>query len=388
MSRHINLYQAFELDPRASPGELGHRLTERLNRTPAAQAQARAHLETARRILADPYRRSVYDRHLGDPRAEPITPAVLDAMARLAQPGPVAPGPVPPGPGRPGPAQSGPVFAASGPAPVPTPGHRGGRGKILGAGAAVIVIILAVVVGIAALSGGGSPSANACSDIVFIGAAGSGQRVGKKLTAHDGMGKFVNETYKNLLNDANEAGKTIEKRVVEYTAAPVTKALTTEFEESVADGTTTAASMIETAVTKCSGSTIVAAGYSQGAMVMHRALHGMSPDESVVGLLIADGDRLPTDPNVMRGGKAAALPGIAYSNLGVEVSGVDRTRYFADEWRGRLLSWCLKGDTVCANTPGKIDFDFGAGALIHTTGYEPADWRSWLAERALGSGDQ
>ncbi len=265
--------------------------------------------------------------------------------------------------------------------PPPQAPRRSGRNKWIAWGAGALAIVLGLLVGVVLTSK--SSSRSECPDIVFIGAAGSGQRSAEKITINSGMGPFVDLTYKNLLSDANDVGKTIEKRPVEYLAAPISTVLTDVFKSSVETGAQAATRMINEAVKECRDSVIVAAGYSQGAMVLHRALHGIEPNKSVVGLLIADGDRIPTDQNMLFGGGAAALPGISYTETGVSLSGVGTARFFPAGWRGNLLSWCMKGDTVCANTPGKIDFDFGAGALIHTNGYDAETWRPWLKKKVL-----
>lgn len=390
MARHIDLYQAFGLNRTAGSPELAQQLTGRLSHTDPADSGLREQIAVARTILADPQRRAAYDAHLADQAAPPITEHVLAAMAATPTARPPAAagfsGQVPSqgAPHTTGAMSPQPVYRTSQQAPMPGLAARRGVGKKwLFAGAGGLVVLLVLVIGVVAAGGGGVGSN--CADIVFIGAAGSGQRTETKVTQYDGMGEFVSTTYVNLLNDANDAGKSVEKRVVEYPAAPITTALSETFSTSVEAGAQTAKSMIGDVIGECGESTtIVAAGYSQGAMVMHRALHGTTQNGSIVGVLIADGDRIPTDPNVLFGGGAANLPGIAYSELGISASGVEQARFFPANWRDSLVSWCLAGDTVCANTPGKIDFDLGAGAYIHTKGYDPSAWRPWVKKRVLG----
>lgn len=390
MARHIDLYQAFNLNPAFSPAELGQQLSEQLLRTDPANDRLRGQLEIARAILGDPTRRAAYDRRLADPYAEPMTPEVLGVLAAQQ---PAGPGPTTQFAGQQAPP---PATAMAPPAPMapgapmppggaqPQPGAgRGTLGKRwLVGGAAGLVLLLVLLIAVIVGTRTDSAQSN-CADIVFIGAAGSGQRSGEKLATDDGMGELVNETYKNLLADANAAGLSVERRVVEYPAAAISTVLSAAFKTSIETGVTTASQMLDQAMGECKGSKIVASGYSQGAMVMNRALREIEPNGSVAAVLIADGDRLPEDPNVLFGGDAAALPGIAFSNLGADYSGVGQAEMFSSEWRGDLLSWCARGDTICSNTPGKVDFDFGAGALVHTTGYNANDWRSWLKEKVI-----
>lgn len=374
MRTHLDIYHAHQLDRIRSSAELAQQLTEQLAAADPRDTMARRRLETARTILGDPARRATYDQQLANPTAPLITEQVLGVLAGqpLAGQQPLT---VPPGQ---------PLLP-----PVGVRRQRRISKKVLAAGVGGLVVLMVIV--IAAVAGTESDSASAsasakCADIVFIGAAGSGQRDAEKLAVDDGMGKFVNETYQNLLSDANDAGVSIEKRPVVYPAAPVSTLASQPqvFKSSLETGTTTATQMINEVVDQCPKSKVVAAGYSQGAMVMHRALRTIAPGSSITGVLIADGDRMPTDPNVIHKGRAADYTGISSTDLGITLSGIDSVTYFSSDWQGRLLSWCMKGDTVCSNNPGKFDFDFGAGMAIHSSGYKPNDWRPFLKQQVLG----
>ncbi|MGO1275227.1 cutinase family protein [Corynebacterium variabile] len=131
-------------------------------------------------------------------------------------------------------------------------------GWILGA----VVLVIVVVMGMADAfvlgnRGGGEDErdeASGCSDVEFIGAAGSGQRTVDTLTdtpVHSGVG--------------------------EYPALPVPggmdRAAWTDFLGSVSTGADTAEALIRDALATCEDATIVVAGYSQGAPcpAAHRA---------------------------------------------------------------------------------------------------------------------
>src|SRR5262249_61456752 len=60
---------------------------------------------------------------------------------------------------------------------------------------------------------------------------------------------------------------------------------------------------------RCPASKVVLAGYSQGAMVVHRNLQALADSPNVAAaLLVADGDRLPGD-SVITIGSVTATPG-------------------------------------------------------------------------------
>ena len=100
---------------------------------------------------------------------------------------------------------------------------------------------------------------------------------------------------------------------------------------------------------------MVLAGYSQGAMVVHRNLHALeaSPNLAAV-LLVADGDRLPEDPTL---------------NLGTASGIPERGKGVAQDWPilahapaplppaigARTISVCDLGDAVCDYDPDAED---------------------------------
>ena len=153
---------------------------------------------------------------------------------------------------------------------------------------------------------GTAAAAPACADFHWIGAAGSGQRDGAGLNANGGMGDVVYQSYQQLRADLLANGRTITAEAVQYPAAPV--ALEgglggwLDFMDSVDDGTDAAAEQFEAFTERCPNTKVVLAGYSQGAMVIHRNLHDLADDPHVAAaLLIADGDRLPVDTTINSG---------------------------------------------------------------------------------------
>ena len=111
---------------------------------------------------------------------------------------------------------------------------------------------------------------------------------------------------------------------------------------------------------------VVLAGYSQGAMVVHRNLHAIGANPNLAAaLLIADGDRIPDDTTVnigtastdpeKTGGAAQDWPMLAHTpaklpaNIGV-----------------RTISVCDAGDAVCDYDPDADEVSATAVA-IHTS---------------------
>ena len=136
----------------------------------------------------------------------------------------------------------------------------------------------------------------ACADVHWIGAAGSGQRDGAQLVSNAGMGDVVYASYQQLSNALAAGGRTMTAEAVQYPAAPVPLAGGLggwmNFMDSVEDGTDATADQLEAYTARCPQSKVVLAGYSQGAMVVHRNLHDLADNPQVVAaLLVADGDR-------------------------------------------------------------------------------------------------
>ena len=77
---------------------------------------------------------------------------------------------------------------------------------------------------------------------------------------------------------------------------------------SVDVGATELGKQYEAFVQQCPTSKVVLAGYSQGAMVVHRNLHTLAASPNLAAaLLVADGDRLPEDPTLNLG-TASGIP--------------------------------------------------------------------------------
>ncbi|MGO1949857.1 MAG: hypothetical protein ACTH1D_09495 [Mycobacteriaceae bacterium] len=91
---HYDIYRSLGLDRNASGADLARELDSRLSATPPGDAAAVEELTTARSILGDGGRRSLYDQRLDDPNAPEIDVDSLRELAALdlGGPGSAAPG--------------------------------------------------------------------------------------------------------------------------------------------------------------------------------------------------------------------------------------------------------------------------------------------------------
>ena len=147
---------------------------------------------------------------------------------------------------------------------------------------------------LAGMATGTAAGAPTCADFHWIGAAGSGQRDGAGLTANGGMGDVVYQSYQQLRAQLLANGRTITAEAVQYPAAPAPLegglGGWLDFLGSVDDGTEATAEQFEAFTEQCPNTKVVLAGYSQGAMVIHRNLYDLADDPQVAAaLLIAEG---------------------------------------------------------------------------------------------------
>jgi cutinase len=237
--------------------------------------------------------------------------------------------------------------------------------------------VVLVGMALAGLSTGTASAAPvACGDYHWIGAAGSGQRDGAGLTANGGMGTVVYQSYQQLRSELAASGQTITAEAVQYPAAPVPSeggiGGWMGFMDSVHDGTDATAKQFKAFTAQCPDTKVVLAGYSQGAMVIHRNLYDLADDPHVAAaLLIADGDRLPADTTIDLG-SAALAPGVG-KGVAQEhsfLAGTD-TSPLPPVIGARTVSVCDVGDPVCDYDSDTSSEASPAGIAIHTA-YAPA----------------
>ncbi|WP_420098315.1 hypothetical protein [Corynebacterium sp.] len=80
---HYDIYQSLGLDRSAPSGQLDRELADRLAAAPSDDPAAVDELTTARAVLGNDARRSLYDQRLADPNAEDIDVASLKELAAL-----------------------------------------------------------------------------------------------------------------------------------------------------------------------------------------------------------------------------------------------------------------------------------------------------------------
>lgn len=238
---------------------------------------------------------------------------------------------------------------------------------------------LAVVVAGMALAGlatGTAAAAPGCADFHWMGAAGSGQRDGAGLTANGGMGAVVYQSYQQLQSELAASGRTITAEAVVYPAAPVPLKGGVggwmNFMDSVKAGTDATAKQIKAFTAQCPDTKVVLAGYSQGAMVIHRNLQDLADDPHVAAaLLIADGDRLPVD-TTFNMGSTAIVPG-AGKGVAQEHSFLASapTSKLPPVIGARTVSVCDIGDPVCDYDPDTTTDAMSPAALAIHTSYAP-----------------
>ena len=217
----------------------------------------------------------------------------------------------------------------------------------------------------------------ACTDVLFLGARGSGQpQSGTSSDGGTGLGPQVFGVAQRLAGQL--PGRTITMQAVVYPAQRV-ELLATDpatYIASVERGAQAVQSTLRSRAASCPNERIVLTGFSQGAMAMHRAVQDLnragdaqarqilSRADGVV--LIADGDRRRRD-RVTDYGTAGRSQGISYALR--PDSGARGVKMPAG-MKTRIHSICVDLDVVCDYQP---DVHAGAGLLagaaIHSDGY-------------------
>jgi hypothetical protein len=225
--------------------------------------------------------------------------------------------------------------------------------------------------GLSAGTAGADPT---CPDVHWIGAAGSGERSGADLTTYSGMGRVVNESLYDLSSRLQRDGRRMTAEAVEYPAVPVPDynggvGAWLDFMGSVDAGAKALGDQYATFVAQCPTSKVVLAGYSQGAMVVHRNLQALaaSPNLAAV-LLVADGDRRPDDPTFNLG----TASGIPERGKGVAQDWpilAHAPAPLAPEIAARTISVCDLNDAVCDYTEDADDSKaaYARRVAVHTS---------------------
>lgn len=228
---------------------------------------------------------------------------------------------------------------------------------------------------VSGLAAGTAVAAPACPDFHWMGAAGSGQRDGAKLAANGGMGDVVYQSYQQLQSALAQNGQTITAEAIEYPAAPVPVeggiGGWMGFMDSVDVGTDATEEQFAAFTAQCPTTKVILAGYSQGAMVIHRNLYDLADNPQVAAaLLVADGDRLPVDTTITMG-SAAATAGVGHGVAQEHSFLADtNTSMLPPQIGARTISVCDVGDPVCDYDPDTSTLS-AAELAVHTA-YAPA----------------
>jgi pimeloyl-ACP methyl ester carboxylesterase len=190
------------------------------------------------------------------------------------------------------------------------------------------------------------------------------------------MGGVMYQSYLQLRDELAASGRTITAEAVQYPAAPVPLeggiGGWMDFMDSVKDGTDAAAKQFEAFTAQCPTTKVVLAGYSQGAMVIHRNLEDLADDPHVAAaLLVADGDRLPLDTTINMGSTAIvpnAGKGVAQEHSFLASAPTSR---LPQAIGARTVSVCDLGDPVCDYDPDTTTDALSPAALAIHTSYAP-----------------
>jgi cutinase len=240
-------------------------------------------------------------------------------------------------------------------------------------------LLVALLLSACAVATGGVASAApaTCADVLFVGARGSGQPAGGSSSdGGSGMGPQVFSSYQRLVRDL--PGMTVRGVAVDYPARQVQLLALdpASYFGGLELGVRSAKGALRREVAACPNQRIVIAGFSQGAMVMHRVLQDLIARDDATArsvlrhldgaLLLADGDRLARD-RTTNVGTAGASRGISYA---FRPESRVRGTLLPKRFTSRVFSVCESADVICdyrsllqSNAAG-VD-----GVSVHTTSY-------------------
>ena len=218
----------------------------------------------------------------------------------------------------------------------------------------------------------------ACTDVLVLGARGSGQpQSGAGDDAGTGMGRQVYGVSQRIARRL--PGRTVTPMAVVYPAQGVELLAVdpTAYFGGLEQGVGFVRTTLAERATRCPAERIVLSGYSQGAMVVHRALQDLAASPVAAerailtrvdgAVLISDGDRRRRD-RATNVGTAGRSQGIGYA---MRADSGARGSQLPAGMRARVQSVCLDLDVICDYKPA---FHRGVGGLqgaqIHSEGYD------------------
>jgi hypothetical protein len=253
---------------------------------------------------------------------------------------------------------------------VPSPIGRGARLQALRTASRAAACVVSSVVALALLvpvmsTGLAEAATSTCRDVYVLAARGSGESAGFGAEL-DGFRKAL---------EAALPGRTVHATPLDYTAAstnvlrPSARELgwvavgllaiaaadykSTHFDvymSSIHDGVQSALYRLRHRATTCPYERVVLAGYSQGAMVMHRVVNRLADDgetsllRRIAGvMLLGDGDRVPNTKTLLSGSPAAGAGGRGIATW----AGVARRDVVSTRVASRTFTVCTRNDMVC-----------------------------------------
>lgn len=233
-----------------------------------------------------------------------------------------------------------------------------------------------------------------CTRAFYIGARGSGEtgpgtKGGwDKKKDSSGFGPEVNQVFTQVQTAFGDSN--VQADPLHYAADPVPsfsdlrKGAASAYFQDLAAGVRQAHKDLVKQAALCPEQEIVIAGYSQGAMVMHRVLDLLGGSASgkqilsrvAAAVLIADGDQVSLDHEVMDGSAWHIAYGVGQVDPGLSGSSPAK---FSSNLRSRVIRVCDRGDLVCdfgtavgedllkASLGDLNKNDYAKGITIHTS---------------------
>jgi hypothetical protein len=208
-----------------------------------------------------------------------------------------------------------------------------------------------------------------CADILFVGARGSGQKgpgdPGWKPTNADpyGFGSTVNSAYQRLVKDLG-SHRTEQPESVAYAANGVQTLAhaPNQYFANLAVGVNWTLGTLEGQAAECPAQQIVLAGFSQGAMVMHRVLLDLGATGATAAsrailarvaaaILVGDGDQIPFDYETRYGTASTNARGIGQAMRNISHS---PTAGFSEPFSSWLCGVDLQGVDGLGELPGAV----------------------------------
>lgn len=226
-----------------------------------------------------------------------------------------------------------------------------------------------------------------CTDVLVLGARGSGQSAedafGVGPEVYLGIGAYANQLpgYDIGFDEVIYPAQAVESLVILRNGKWDGKT----FLDGLDTGITYAVSYIRSRATKCPTEHYVLAGFSQGAMVMHRTFAELSGNGSrltapspalprIDGVLaIADGDRYPGEGSRRYGTASASTNGVSWVVKNSSKYPPLKVIPPIDDWRPgeRYHSVCQEGDIVCDFNSVTTANNYIAAKDLHGTTYQP-----------------